>query len=90
MYTGVTYALTGTFLSAAATHTPLNISTLSSILQLMFFLRTHTLYRQQKQCNHASSVCVCVCECVRITYFEKVSEAAPNMATSSAPASIYI
>ena len=35
---GLTYALTGIFCSAAATQTSLNISTLSSIVQLMFFL----------------------------------------------------
>ena len=35
----MSYALTGMFLAAAASHTALNISTLSSIVQLIFFLQ---------------------------------------------------
>lgn len=35
----VAYPLTGMFLLAAASHTALNRSTLSSIEQLMFFLK---------------------------------------------------
>lgn len=72
------------FLSAAASHTSLNRSTLSSIVQFIFFLHKSTEDMISKITDFLETLEVIKSE----TYFENVSEAAPNMATSSAPASI--
>ena len=71
----LTYPLTGMLLVAAASHTALNRFTLSSIEQLIFFLqiKLHQLGQPTQS---------------TFSHMLKLSEAAPKIATSVAPAAI--
>ena len=65
------------FFSFAAAQTSLNLSRLSSIEQLMFFL-----HGGENRCQTHSNLATDI-------YLLKLSDAAPKMATSLAPASTY-